>query len=247
MSKKLRWGVVSIAGNFRENNEDRCLVDDGGRYFVVADGMGGQLAGETASKMAVDIVPKKLEQMLDFVRDPQPEVVKAIDKAVTEANGEIMALSELDPDYHNMGTTIVLGVRVGENLYVGGIGDSRAYLLRNKEIKRLTRDHSLAEALLDAGTLTKEEAAKHRYRTMLYRYLGCKEGSNGADAKPYDMQIGDRFVLCSDGASEGVSDDKFIDLLTSNADPLEAAEAIVKAAQEGGSKDNITCVTIYVD
>lgn len=247
MAKKLRWGAVSTTGNFRENNEDRCFTDPKGRYFLVADGMGGQLAGEKASEMAVELIPKKLDQTLDFRNDPQPKVLKAIDVAVEQANGEIMALSQVDPDFHNMGTTIVMGVRVGDTLHVAGVGDSRAYLLRQGQIEQLTKDHSLAQALLDAGTLSPEEAAKHRYKSMLYRYLGCKEGSNGAEARPIVLEPGDRFVFCSDGASEGVNIDQFKALLAVDEEPQKIAEAIVKAAEAGGSKDNITVVVLLVD
>lgn len=247
MAKKLRWGAVSTTGNFRENNEDRCFTDPKGRYFLVADGMGGQLAGEKASEMAVELIPKKLDQTLDFRNDPQPKVLKAIDVAVEQANGEIMALSQVDPDFHNMGTTIVMGVRVGDTLHVAGVGDSRAYLLRQGQIEQLTKDHSLAQALLDAGTLSPEEAAKHRYKSMLYRYLGCKEGSNGAEARPIVLEPGDRFVFCSDGASEGVTIDQFKALLAVDEEPQKIAESIVKAAEAGGSKDNITVVVLLVD
>jgi len=244
--KKLRWGSVSITGNFRDNNEDRCLIDPSGRFFLVADGMGGQLAGEKASEMAVELIPRKLELQLDFVSDPQPKVNKAIDNAVSHANGEIMALSELDPDFRNMGTTVVMGVRVGDTLHVAGLGDSRAYLFRQGDLQQLTKDHSLAEALREAGTISDEEAKNHRYRTMLYRYLGCKDG-NAAETKPVELQVGDKFVLCSDGASEVLSKETFCQLLSSTNDPQLVSDQIVKAAQAAGSKDNITCVSVFVD
>jgi protein phosphatase len=107
----LRWGAVSITGDYRENNEDRCLADSTGRFFLVADGMGGQCAGEKASEMAIEIISKKLEQLVDFNRDDHQNVLGGIDEAVSHANGEIMALSELDADYHNMGTTIAMLVK----------------------------------------------------------------------------------------------------------------------------------------
>ncbi len=247
MALAVRWGTVSITGDYRENNEDRCLADSTGRFFLVADGMGGQCAGEKASEMAVELIAKTLQQMVDFNRDENQKVLSAIDQAVAHANGEIMALSELDPDYHNMGTTIAVAVKVADRLFVAGIGDSRVYLLRNSRMQRLTKDHSLTDALLEAGTITEEEAARHRYRNVLYRYLGTKEGGTGAKAQPVDLQRGDRFLLCSDGATDGLQDQDMAALLASHDDPQQAAQAIVNAAQQAGSRDNITCMTIYAE
>jgi protein phosphatase len=243
----VRWGAVSITGDYRENNEDRCLADSGGRFFLVADGMGGQCAGEKASEMAIELISKKLEQLLDFNRDDNGKVTSAIDQAVSHANVEIMALSELDPDFHNMGTTIAMLVKAGERFYAAGIGDSRIYLLRDGQMQKLTKDHSLTDALLEAGTITEEEAARHRYRNVLYRYLGTKEGGTGAKAQPVDVRHGDRFLMCSDGATDGLKDQDLAQILGGNDDPEKAAQAIVSAAQEAGSRDNVTCVTIFAD
>jgi serine/threonine protein phosphatase PrpC len=243
---ELRWGQLCITGNFRDNNEDNCLVDDQGRFFLVADGMGGQSAGEKASGLAVDIVPRRLEKGLRFDEDgPSDRIVRVIDDAVREANNEIMALGEVDPDCHQMGTTIVYLVRVGRRVFVGGIGDSRVYLLRDGQLVQLTKDHSLTQALLDAGTISAEDAKTHRYRNVLYRYLGTKEGGNGTEPKSLDPRPGDRFVLCSDGVTDGLADERLQSLLVEQNDPQAAAEAIVAAAQEGGSKDNITCVVVH--
>lgn len=246
MALDVRWGAVSITGNFRENNEDRCLADPAGRYFLVADGMGGQCAGEKASAMAVELVPRRLEQLLDFSVDQGPKVAGAIDAAVSHANGEIMALSELDPDFHNMGTTLALVVRAGDRFYVAGIGDSRIYLWHADELRKLTTDHSLTQALLDAGTITPEEAARHRYRNVLYRYLGTKEGGSGAKAVAVDLRSGDRLILCSDGATDGLDEPALAAIVARQSDPQQAAQAIVDAAQAAGSRDNITCVAVFV-
>ena len=239
--------MVSITGNFRENNEDRCLVPPDGRYFIVADGMGGQSAGEKASELAMELVPKRLDQILDFDKDDPEKVASSIDDAVSHANLEIMAMGELDPNYHSMGTTIAMIVSVGNSLYVAGVGDSRVYRLRGQSFEQLTTDHSLSEALREAGTITKEEAATHRYKHVLVRYLGSKEGSAGVNAKRIIPESGDRFIVCSDGVTDGLADSTLAETLKSHTAPQEAAEAIVAAAQAGGSKDNITCITVYVD
>lgn len=242
---KFRVGHLSIVGK-RDNNEDAYVVDPSSRYFLVADGMGGQSAGERASGLATEIVPQKLGQ-LDFDRATADQTVKLIDEAVSQANYEIMALGELDSKLKNMGTTLAFIVQVAGTLYVGGVGDSRVYLLRSGKLDQLTTDHSLTQALVDAGTLTLEEAANHRYRNVLYRYLGCKEGGQGTNPKQVRPQAGDKYLLCSDGVTGGADDPKLAELLAAGTDPQVTAEAIVQAATDGGSKDNITGVVIFVE
>jgi protein phosphatase len=242
----LKWGAVSITGNFRENNEDRCHVDTLARFFLVADGMGGQCAGEKASELAVELISQRLSQSIDFERDDEGRVDDAIDRAISHANSEIMALGELDPDYHNMGTTITFLLNVANRLYIGGVGDSRTYLLRDGQLQQLTKDHSLTQALVDAKTITPEEAVNHRYRNVLWRYLGTKEGSAKVESRIVEPRAGDRFMLCSDGVSDGASDVDIADVLKSQPDPQQAAELIVRKAEDGGSRDNITCVVVHI-
>jgi protein phosphatase len=241
------WGAVSITGNFRENNEDRFLVDPCGHFFLVADGMGGQSAGEKASELAIELISDRLEALIDFQKSSPPIVIDGIDKAVSHANVEIMALGELDPNYKNMGTTITFIVVVNGELYVGGIGDSRAYLLRDEHLEQLTEDHSLTQALVKAGTITPEEAQTHRYKNVLYRYLGTKEGGTGTEPRRFSPRPGDRLMLCSDGISDGTTREVIQSILESETDPKEAARRLVEAAQKGGSKDNITCIVVHVN
>lgn len=250
----IRIGQVSITGNFRENNEDSCVVDEQQRYVIVADGMGGQSAGEKASALAVELIPHRLQQLVDFSTEtksgqtiPASTVVDAIDKSIEYANTEIMALSEVNPAYRNMGTTVVMLVRVGNRFFIGGVGDSRAYEMRKGRLRRLTIDHSLTQALIDAGTISPEEAKTHRYRNVLYRYLGTRDGSSGSNAAEITPMSGDRFLLCSDGVTDGVPDSEISRIMQVSDDPQNVAETIVLAAQAGGSRDNITCVTIFVD
>jgi serine/threonine protein phosphatase PrpC len=242
---KLRVGHLSIVGK-RENNEDACYVDPQNRFFLVADGMGGQSAGERASGLAMEIVPQKL-QTLDFNRSGSEQAIKVIDESVSQANYEIMALGELDSKLKNMGTTIAFLVQAAGTMFAGGVGDSRVYLLRNRKLEQLTTDHSLTQALLDAGTLTPEEAVNHRYKNVLYRYLGCKEGGQGTNPTQVQPQVGDKFLICSDGVTGGASDAVLEKILAAGSDPQRTAEAVVQAATDGGSKDNITGVVVFVD
>lgn len=243
----VRTGFVSITGNFRDNNEDSGMVDPQSRYFLVADGMGGQSAGEKASALAVELIPQKLEQLINFDSDDVSKVADSIDAAVEHANTEIIALGEVDPEARNMGTTVVFLVQAQGQFLIGGVGDSRVYLLRDGVLEQLTRDHSLTQALLEAGTITEEEAENHRYRNVLYRYLGTKEGGGGTDPRAIPPQPGDRFLLCSDGVTDGAEDTVILEILRETDDPQAAAEQLVEAAQEGGSRDNITSLVVFVD
>ena len=240
-------GCQSITGNYRDNNEDRYQADPGGRFFLVADGMGGQSAGEKASEMAIELIGIRLDETVDFSADSPDEVIDKIDQAVAHANIEIMALSQLEPSFHNMGTTIAFAVTAGDKLLVGGVGDSRVYLARDGRLDQVTTDHSLTQALVDAETIAPEEAATHRYRNVLYRYLGSKEGGNGTQPELVDPGPGDRLIICSDGVTDGLDDDRLAELLAEADDPQAAAEAIVAAAEAGGSRDNITCVVLFVE
>ncbi|MEZ6122550.1 MAG: protein phosphatase 2C domain-containing protein [Planctomycetaceae bacterium] len=243
----IRTGHVSITGNYRDNNEDSYIVDAQQRYMIVADGMGGQNAGEKASALAVELIPQQLEQLLNFDGCEPAEAVQAIDESIAHANAAIMAMSEQDPSARNMGTTVVFLVRVANRFFVGGIGDSRVYQLRDGVMTQLTKDHSLTQALLEAGTINAEEAKTHRYRNVLYRYLGTRDGSSGTDAAEIFPQPGDRYVLCSDGVTDGIGDDQICGLLTSSDDPQKVAQALVDGALVGGSRDNITSVVVFVD
>lgn len=242
---KIRSGQLSIT-NLRENNEDNCVIVPEKQLFIVADGMGGQSAGEKASALAVELIPKKLADLSSVAGDAN-KIIAAIDEAVGHANSEIMALGEIDPEMHSMGTTVVFIVQVEDEFYIGGVGDSRVYQLRDGTLTQLTTDHSLTQALLEHGTITPEEAVNHKYRNVLYRYLGSKDGGTGTQAKQVKPISGDRFLLCSDGVTDGIGDDLISDLLVKSDDPMEVAEMLVKAAQEGGSKDNITAMTLFVD
>lgn len=249
MSKRVgfKWGDISITGNFRENNEDKLYVDPEGHFFLVADGMGGQCAGEKASELAIDLISKKLNQTLDWNGTPSEEdVIKRIDSAVRHANDEIMALGEIEPKFKSMGTTITFLVVIQGECFVGGVGDSRAYRLREGILEQLTEDHSLTQALVKAGTISPEDAQTHRYKNVLYRYLGSKDGGTGTEAQRMKPQAGDRYLLCSDGLSDGANEETMHRILTEQDDPQAAADALVLAAQAGGSRDNITCIVVSV-
>ncbi|WP_437185821.1 PP2C family protein-serine/threonine phosphatase [Planctomicrobium sp. SH668] len=242
-----RWGGSTTTGNFRANNEDKFYIDPDGRFFLVADGMGGQSAGERASELAIDLVAARLKSLPSSPQASAASIIFAIDQAVAHANSEIMVLGEIEPSCKNMGTTIAFLVNVNSKFYIGGVGDSRVYHLRNGELKQLTEDHSLTQALLKAKTITEEEAKTHRYKNVLYRYLGTRDGGSGTHPFVVSPEPGDRFMLCSDGITDGTINSQIQVILEQEQDPATAARKLIAAAEAGGSKDNITCVCLYVD
>jgi PPM family protein phosphatase len=248
MAFALNIGKCSLLGNYRENNEDSIDVKQFPDLIVsiVADGMGGQAAGEIASKRAIEIIPRELRKNL--TAGLNAEAVKAVmKKAIVTANEEIMAMGALDKDMKNMGTTVVMAVwRKGAEVFVAGVGDSRAYLIRGPKIQQLTTDHSLAQALVEAKTISAAEAKEHRFKNVLWKYLGSKEVGEGPEVQAVPIQAGDRFLLCTDGLSGVVNDDQLLAFSQKHADMQQAAEGFGQFALDSGSRDNVSAIMIEV-
>lgn len=248
MAFTLNIGKCSLLGNYRENNEDSIDV----KVFpdltvsIVADGMGGQAAGEIASRKAVDIIPRELRKNLTAHLNGDG-VKTTIRRAIVQANEEIMAMGALDKDMKNMGTTVVMAIwRKGGEVFVAGVGDSRCYLVRNKRIQQLTVDHSLAQALVEAKTITPAEAKDHRFRNVLWKYLGSKEVGEGPEVSIVQVQNGDRFLLCTDGLTGVVPDDQLASEIANATDMQQLADHLGQLALDQNSRDNVSCVTIEV-
>jgi PPM family protein phosphatase len=248
MALALNIGKCTLLGNYRENNEDAIEVKQLPEMTVciVADGMGGQAAGEIASKRAIDVVPRELKKNLTPALADE-ECKSIVKKAVVQANEEIIQMGSLDRDLRNMGTTIVVALwRKGTELYIAGVGDSRAYLLRNGQIEQLTVDHSLAQALVENKTISAAEAREHRFRNVLWKYLGSKEVGEGPEVKAIPIQAGDRFVLCSDGMSGPVPDPQILSYVQEHPNPQECADGLAQLALDQGSRDNVSVIVIEV-
>jgi PPM family protein phosphatase len=248
MPLSLNIGKCTLLGNYRENNEDSIEV----KLFpdlsvcIVADGMGGQAAGEIASKKAIDIIPRELRKSLAAtVNTDNAKVITR--KSIVQANEEIMAMGALDKDMKNMGTTVVMAVwRKGNEMFISGVGDSRAYLVRNKKISQLTVDHSLAQALVEAKTISAAEAREHKFRNVLWKYLGSKEVGEGPEVVVVPVQTGDRFLLCTDGLHGVVPDDKLLQFISAQTDMQACADGLGQLALDSGSRDNVSCIMIEV-
>ncbi len=248
MALALNIGKCSLLGNYRENNEDSIEVKQFPDLIVsiVADGMGGQAAGEIASKRAIEIIPRELRKNLTAHLNPDG-VKSAVKRAIVQANEEIMAMGALDKDMKNMGTTVVMAVwRKGHEMYVAGVGDSRAYLVRGGQIEQLTTDHSLAQALVEAKTISAAEAKEHRFKNVLWKYLGSKEVGDGPDVTVVQVQAGDRLLLCSDGLTGVVSDEGMASFIGQQADMQACAEGLGQLALDSGSRDNVSGIMIEV-
>src|SRR5215470_2721754 len=249
MALALNVGKCTLLGNYRENNEDALDV----KVFpdmticLVADGMGGQAAGEVASKRAIEIIPRELKKHISGVVGNE-ETKGIIRRSILQANEEIIAMAALDRELKNMGTTVVLAVwRKGSSvLYATGLGDSRVYMIRGKTITQLTVDHSIAQALVEAKTITAAEARTHRYKNVLWKYLGSQEVGEGPEVKVVPIQAGDRFLLCTDGLTGVVPDEQVLSFMKDKADPQECADGLGQLALDQGSRDNISCIVVDV-
>jgi PPM family protein phosphatase len=249
MALALNIGKCTLLGNYRENNEDAIDVKQFPDLTVaiVADGMGGQQAGEIASKQAIEVVPRELKQNLGNVND-QDQTRQIFRQAIVRANQVIMEMAALDRDLANMGTTIVASLwRKGSGiLYLASVGDSRGYQVRGDKIEQLTIDHSIAQALVEAKTISAAEARVHRYRNVLWKYLGSKEVGEGPEVKAVPVEVGDRYLLCTDGLCGVVSDDALRDFVLQHANVQECAEGLGQLALDSGSRDNVSCIVIEV-
>jgi serine/threonine protein phosphatase PrpC len=248
MALKLNIGKCTLLGNYRENNEDSIDV----KHYpdldvcIVADGMGGQAAGEVASKHAIEVIPRELRKGLTGV-DGAEGIRTVIRRSVVSANEEIIQMSSQERDYKNMGTTVVAAIwRKGDEVFITGVGDSRAYLIRDKAMEQLTIDHSLAQALVEAKTISPSEAKEHRFKNVLWKYLGTREVGEGPEVKTIAIQPADRFLLCTDGLTGAVPDDKILSFIQSQSDVQACADGLGQLALDSGSKDNVSCIVIEV-
>ncbi len=223
-------------GRQRRANEDSLLAR--APLFVVADGMGGAQAGEVASRIAVESFQGGLED------SSEPEA--ALATLARTANSRIHELSHSHAEQAGMGTTLT-AIYVGEgDVSIAHVGDSRAYRLRNGELLRLTDDHSLVDELLRQGRLTPEEAVEHPQRSVITRALG-PEGAVEVDTHSYSARDGDVYLLCSDGLTTMLPEDRLAEVLRGHPALRDAGEALIAAANEAGGRDNITVVLMRLE
>jgi protein phosphatase len=270
-------GLTDI-GRQRELNEDRfhyravqASDEDALGLFLVADGMGGHLAGEVASHWAVETLKRELSPLF---RPPDPAITRRLDAealaavgtgltvrldetdlarllehAMERANQVLLGYARKRPEQAgNMGSTLTLVVAEGERATVAHVGDSRAYLWRSGQMQQLTEDHSVPGALLKQGRITPEEAHDHPHRSVLYRCLGLKPRVEVDIYPSVVLQPGDTLLLCSDGLWDMLYPaERLAAFLSSEASPLTICRRLIDAANDAGGEDNITAVLVRVE
>ena len=222
-------------GRVRSSNQDCLLVD--GRVYGVADGMGGHQGGETASRVAVQVLKNALRGKLPDRR--------AIVVGMEAANRRLYVMARHDSSLSGMGTTVTLLWEDGKRVLVGHVGDSRAYRLRGGELKQITQDHSIVAELLRNNVITAEMARNHPYRNVITRAVGVDPVVT-PDVIDEDKQPDDVWLVCSDGLYNMVSDDVIRDTLAGSETDEQAADSLLSLALENGGSDNITFVICRV-
>src|SRR5215207_3902117 len=218
-------------GRQRHANEDSYFAR--APLFAVADGMGGAQAGEVASRIAAGA--------FEYGAAGEGPAEGRLEEIAQEANREIHKLAQEDSSRAGMGTTLTAAMLHDDEVALGHVGDSRAYVLRDGELKRLTKDHSLVEELRRQGRLTEEQAEEHPQRSIITRALGPEPDVN-VDTMTFPARDGDVFLLCSDGLTTMVSDEEIREILTGSRGLRSAVNKLVDAANRGGGRDNITAV-----
>ncbi len=237
---ELRWGTATDPGRVRPGNEDSVLAV--AQVFAVADGMGGHAAGEVASAVALQTIAARIGQ--------RPASIASVTDVVRAANEAVYRRSLAEPTTRGMGTTLALvapatGADGKDHLVVANVGDSRVYLCADGELRQLTRDHSYVEEMLAAGQITADEARRHPHRHVVTRVVGI-EPSVAVDTWLVTPEPGDRYLVCSDGLVDEVTDEDIARIITAAPDPQTAADALVTAANEAGGRDNISVVVVEV-
>lgn len=224
-------------GLVRKQNEDAAWFDQQKGIFAVADGMGGHLAGEVASRMAIEAVQKMAQE------EDAPSIA-ALKKTVEDVHAAIFAHAQANPACAGMGTTLSMLWCAQGHVYIAHVGDSRIYRLRGGELDQITQDHSLVEELVRAGLITREQARTHSRRNIITRALGT-QGENTPDLLVTDLCDGDLFLLCTDGLNSMISDEMIKETLRSL--PIgQAADALIASALEAGGRDNVTLILFAV-
>jgi protein phosphatase len=244
-------------GRVRPNNEDNFGYDSRYGIFVVCDGMGGQAAGEVASKMGVDI-------LLDYFRQdsgsgphhgngqPPAEApgnlspaARALDQAIHLANHKIYAAGQQDSGRSGMGSTIVAALIRGHALTIGNVGDSRIYLIRQGEIQQLTEDHSLVMEQVRQGYITREQAQQSEMQNVILRALGSEEKLE-VDVEDLVAMSGDLILMTSDGLTRHLDDQEILKIITASSSLERMCSELVQAANQRGGEDNITCLLLGI-
>lgn len=233
--------AVSHVGKVRANNQDSAYA--GSQLFVVADGMGGHAGGDVASAIAVNRLIEADSQQYSSASDAE----FALQSALVAANQLLAETVFEHPELTGMGTTVSALVRVGNEVAIAHIGDSRIYLSRSGEVTQITADHTFVQRLVDSGRITQEEAATHPRRSVLMRVLGDVDAAPEIDTSILPTRAGDRWLLCSDGLSSYVPEETIASILQDAGNVDDVANRLVRASLDHGAPDNVTAVVVDID
>ena len=237
------WAMTDI-GLLRKENQDAYMVAQetasGHIICVVCDGMGGNAGGRLASSIAVETYVCELEKILSADMNAE-QIKEASSYAVALANKAIGEAAEEKPEYRSMGTTLVSAVTCGDEVILTNIGDSRAYHICESGIRRVTKDHSLVERMVDQGEITMEEARRHPSRNLITRALGLDTDSQ-SDKFLCTLSAGDYILLCTDGLSGTVTDQEMLFEVIHGNDPATCLDRLMAIARSQGAPDNVTAI-----
>jgi PPM family protein phosphatase len=253
LSKALEIATATDPGMVRSHNEDSLAVDATSGYVILADGMGGYNAGEVASGIATAMLGTSLKQILESAEPGriEPEsgetlAVKILREQIAGANASIYQAAKSQPQYAGMGTTLVIGLFYDKHLSVAHLGDSRLYRLRRDEFKQITRDHSLLQEQIDSGMITEEMAKFSLNRNLVTRALGI-DPEVEPEIHTYEVEVGDLYLVCSDGLSDMVEDDEIqLTLSSLQANLPLASSQLVQMANDNGGRDNVSVILVRV-
>lgn len=238
-------GVKTDIGRVRDINQDAYYISSFKDHplFIIADGMGGHKAGEIASNMAVEIISSNLEEDLNSLELDDSSIKVWIQNSMNKANKEIFDKSLKDEKFSGMGTTVTLAYTNNQKIFIGHVGDSRAYLFRKGVLSQMTKDHSLVEELIRNGSISKEEAKLHPQRNIITRAVGTSNDIE-ADLIVKEKLKDDILLLCTDGLTNMLMDEEIKEYLLINEDMQKVCEELVRLANEKGGFDNITVLAI---
>lgn len=234
----------SDIGKAREINQDYYSIpkpEDNLQLFILADGMGGYNGGEIASSLATTSAKSYIETNFDKIEHNKEAILELIKNAIEYANMVVFEKSKQEPNLEGMGTTLDICFIYNNKVYIGHVGDSRVYRIRGEIIRKLTKDHSYVQQLVEDGKITREEAEHHPKKNMLLKALGCTAYVE-PDLRARNMENGDILLMCSDGLTNMVEEKEIYRVVKEN--PETATKVLVNLANEAGGYDNITVVII---
>lgn len=270
MLKRMDCHGQTDIGRSRKNNEDQFLIADlnksmrihatslhleaqtrlyggsQGKLLLVADGMGGHTAGDRASSIALDSIAhyvlNAMHWMFQLDRDPEADFIESLKNSIRHTQERILDEARMQPHRKGMGTTVTMAYLIWPRLYVVHVGDSRCYLFRNQTLKQLTRDHNLAERMVEEGAMSPEEVRHSRWQHVVWNVLGGPSEDLTPEVGKTQLQTGDCILLCSDGLTKHVSDQELARTLSSNDCAKRMCQTLIDRANQAGGTDNITVV-----